>query len=68
MGPTANVETEPNKGGERRLTMTYTSGVRPGIYRFAGGRLKSIERGATPDEPKPQKKQAPKKAKKPADA
>jgi hypothetical protein len=68
LGPPANVEMQPNEGGERRLTMTYTSGVRPGIYRFAGGRLKSIERGATPEEPKPQKKQAPKKVKKPANA
>jgi hypothetical protein len=68
LGPPSNVEMQPNDGGERRLTMTYAAGVRPGIYRFAGGRLKAIERGATPEEPKPQKKQAPKKVKKPANA
>ena len=34
--------------GERISTLTYVSGPRPGIYRFAGGRLKSMERGPEP--------------------
>jgi hypothetical protein len=32
--------------GGRSVVMTYTRGPRPGIYRFAGGRLATIERGA----------------------
>jgi hypothetical protein len=30
---------------QRRLTMTYTTGERPGVYQFTAGRLSSIERG-----------------------
>jgi hypothetical protein len=47
--------------GERSVTLTYVNGPRPGIYRFAAGRLASIERG--PEPPAPAK---PAKAKKPA--
>ena len=44
-------------GGERSATLTYLSGPRPGIYRFAAGRLKSMERGPEPPpEPKPSKR------------
>jgi hypothetical protein len=32
--------------GERVTTLTYVGGSRPGVYRFAGGRLRSMERGA----------------------
>ncbi len=39
--------------GEREVTLTYLSGARPGIYRFTGGRLTSIERA--PEAPKPAK-------------
>lgn len=31
-------------GGERSVVMTYVRGPRPGIYRFSGGRLASVER------------------------
>lgn len=52
---------------ERSVTLTYTRGARPGIYRFAGGRLVSIERGAEPQSaPKPQKKSTPAKKRAPA--
>jgi hypothetical protein len=47
--------------GERSLVLTYNHGPRPGIYRFAGGRLSSIER--TQEQPAPP---APAKPKKPA--
>ncbi|HLH95772.1 MAG TPA: hypothetical protein VKW08_11730 [Xanthobacteraceae bacterium] len=57
-GPPGNVEIGTNERGERSVTLTYTSGPRPGIYRFAAGRLYSIERG---EEPPPE----PAKAKKP---
>lgn len=53
--------------GERSVVLTYTHGSRPGIYRFAGGRLYSIE-GVTesPAPAKPQKKSAPAKKRPPA--
>jgi hypothetical protein len=44
-------------GGERSATLTYLSGSRPGIYRFAAGRLKSMERAPEPPpQPKPTKR------------
>jgi hypothetical protein len=35
-----------SESGMRMAVITYTSGDRAGIYRFYGGRLKSIEQGA----------------------
>ena len=63
-GPPENVELGTNDRGERAVTLTYTGGPRPGIYRFSGGRLYAIERGqeAPPEPPKP-KKPPPKKPK-----
>jgi hypothetical protein len=56
-----------NNAGERNVVMTYTGGARPGIYRFSGGRLYSIERvGESPAAPKAQKKAAPAKKRPPA--
>ena len=56
-----------NNAGERNVVLTYTGGARPGIYRFAGGRLYSIERVAEPPAPpKAQKKSAPAKKRPPA--
>jgi len=49
-------------GQERVTTITYTQGLWPGLYRFRGGRLVSIERVAVPEPPKT-KKPAPKSAK-----
>jgi hypothetical protein len=52
--------------GARTAVLTYTVGERAGIYRFANGRLSSIDRGAEP--PPPQvaaKKPAPRKPKPP---
>jgi len=46
------------ENGTRTVVLTYRSGDRPGVYRFFGGRLKSIEQG--PDAP-----QAPAAAKPP---
>src|SRR5258705_8534134 len=51
--------------GERSVVITYTRGPRPGIYRFAAGRLTSVERA--PEAPgakaapkaKPSSKKAP---------
>jgi hypothetical protein len=50
------------ESGMRMAALTYRSGDRPGIYRFYGGRLKSIEQGPDPL-PAPSAKTAP--AKKP---
>jgi hypothetical protein len=55
-----------NEGGERAVVLTYAGGARPGIYRFTGGRLSSIERGAEAPAPKAQKKSAPAKKRPPA--
>jgi hypothetical protein len=48
---------------DRTAVLTYSSGPRPGIYRFTAGRLTDIERGA---EPEPPPAPAPAKKKKPA--
>jgi hypothetical protein len=64
-GTPENVELGTTDRGERAVTLTYSSGPRPGIYRFAAGRLVAIERGAEPPEPaKPVKTKKP-PAKKP---
>jgi hypothetical protein len=63
-GPPENVQLGTTDRGERSVTLTYTGGPRPGIYRFAGGRLYAIERGQEPPpEPAKPKKPAPKKPK-----
>jgi hypothetical protein len=36
------------ESGMRMVALTYRSGDRPGVYRFYGGRLKSIEQGPDP--------------------
>jgi hypothetical protein len=48
-------------GQERVTTITYNEGMWPGLYRFRGGRLSSIERVAPPEPVKPARKPAPKK-------
>jgi hypothetical protein len=63
-GTPENVELGTTDRGERSATLTYTGGPRPGIYRFAGGRLYAIERAQEPPpEPAKPKKPAPKKPK-----
>jgi hypothetical protein len=50
--------------GDRTAVLTYSSGPRPGIYRFTAGRLTDIERGAEPPPPPPpEKKKKPVKQK-----
>jgi hypothetical protein len=61
-GAPDRVEGGTNERGERSLVLTYTRGARPGVYRFAAGRLVSIERGPEPAQPaRPQKGTAAKK-------
>jgi hypothetical protein len=50
--------------GERIVTLTFLRGPLPGIYRFAGGRLMSIERAPAPPAAPAKSQKAP--AKKPA--
>jgi len=60
-GQAEKVDFGVNDRGERTVTLTYVRGPSPGIYRFAGGRLASIE-GAPAPPPAPAKpKPAPKK-------
>jgi hypothetical protein len=50
-----NVEIGSEAGGERSVVLTYRQGPWPGIYRFRGGRLVSIERVEVVEPPKPKK-------------
>ena len=55
-GPVEKVDLGANERGERSLVLTYLRGPLPGVYRFTGGRLLSIERTPAPPPPeKPQK-------------
>ena len=61
-GAPDNIEVGVNERGERAVALTFMRGARPGIYRFAAGRLNSIERGPEPPAPpKPQQKPPAKK-------
>ena len=55
LGTPDGVEFGSTPSGERSAILTYKRGARPGIYRFSGGRLTSIERGAEPAPERPQK-------------
>ena len=60
--PTAvNVGRGP--GGDRAVALTFNSGPRPGVYRFAGGRLTEMDRVEVPQAqaPEPAKKKMVKK-------
>jgi hypothetical protein len=65
-GPPENVELGTTDRGERAVTLTYTGGPRPGIYRFSAGRLYAIERAQEPPPEPPKPKKPP--AKKPKSA
>jgi len=56
-GPVEKIDIGSDERGERAVTLTYLRGPWPGVYRFAGGRLVSIERapGPPPAPAKPQK-------------
>jgi hypothetical protein len=56
-GYTDRIEIGANERGQRAVTLTYLSGDRPGIYRFIGGRLASMERVAEPMQAKKPQKQ-----------
>jgi hypothetical protein len=58
-GPPENIELGTTDRGERAVTLTYSNGPRPGIYRFAGGRLYAVERTQEPPAPEPPKAKKP---------
>ena len=60
-GAPDNIEVGVSERGERAVVMTFTRGQRPGVYRFASGRLVSIERGPEPPAPAKQQKAPPAK-------
>jgi hypothetical protein len=62
IGAPDRVEFGSTERGERSAILTYTRGARPGIYRFSGGRLTSIERSGEPA-PDRSKKAAPQQKK-----
>jgi hypothetical protein len=63
-GHPGNVAIGSGERGDRKVVLTYLTGVWPGIYHFSDGRLKEIVRAPAPPAPvKPVKK---KKTKKPA--
>jgi hypothetical protein len=64
-GTPENVDVGTNERGERAVTLTYSRGSRPGIYKFADGRLRVIERVAEAEPEKPKKPAKPKPAKRP---
>ena len=47
-GQPEQVDFGTNERSERTVVLTYLRGARPGIYRFAAGRLTSIERAPEP--------------------
>ena len=47
-GPVEKIDIGSDERGERAVTLTYLRGPWPGIYRFTGGRLVSIERAPGP--------------------
>ena len=57
------VEVGADERGERTVTLTYINGQKPGIYHFADGRLKSMDRA--PEPPKVVKQKPSKKTTKP---
>ena len=66
-GAPEKMELGTNELSERKLTLTYVHGTRPGIYGFVAGRLVTIERAPEPPAPsKPTKSAKPKPKLKPA--
>ena len=60
-GYPGNVDIGSEAGGERSAVLTYREPPWPGIYRFRGGRLVSIERVEVIEQPKPKKPAKPAK-------
>jgi hypothetical protein len=62
LGPPEKIDIGANERGDRSVTMLYSTGERPGLYRFTAGLLTLIERvEPPPPPPKPPKPQKPAK-------
>jgi hypothetical protein len=61
-GPPEQLQIGADERGDRAVVITYVRGPRPGIYSFAGGRLKSVERAPGAPAERPQKGKAKKAA------
>jgi hypothetical protein len=57
-GQPGQVDVGAGDTGQRKVVLTYTNGPWPGIYTFAAGRLKVIDRVAQPEPAKPARKKA----------
>jgi hypothetical protein len=57
-GQPGQVNVGVDEGGSRKVVLTYQSGPWPGVYTFAAGRLKVVDRVAVPEQAKPAKKKA----------
>jgi hypothetical protein len=64
-GLAEKVDLGTGERGERSAVLTFTRGPHPGVYRFAAGRLVSIERAPGPAAPAPKQKSAPTLSKRP---
>lgn len=61
-GAPSNVAISAGEKGERKVVITYASGMWPGIYTFTSGRLKTVEMVPELQKPKPPaRKPAPKR-------
>lgn len=60
-GVPANATIGADANGDRLTVLTYLTGNFPGIYRFAAGRLKVIERAPEPPKPERPVRQRPQK-------
>jgi len=60
-GPVEKIELGANPRGERSLVLTYLHGPSPGVYKFVGGRLVSIERAPIAESGKQKPAASPKK-------
>jgi hypothetical protein len=67
LGQPSAINFDKNPAGYRSAILTYKGGQRPGVYRFAGGRLAEMDRVEVPPAPGPVKKIAKKKPAKPKD-
>jgi hypothetical protein len=61
-GAPEQIQIGANERGERATVITYIRGPRPGIYRFAAGRLTSIERAPEAPDARPKAKPSKKAA------
>ncbi len=65
VGPPSAVNLSSNPRGDRTAILTFTGGLRPGVYRFVAGRLTEMDRIEEPPPPAKPAKNKPAKNEKP---